>query len=415
MRRLIAPVLLFAAAGAFAQVPQRTFTLHGFVSARAVRAGGVPSWTTGGFGRLETAGGSSGSDATRSAAVTLLAAEWTPSRFFDLHVQGTVRRDPSGTRGSKAGITDAYVDILPLATVANELQIRAGMFFLPTSRENIEDLWTSPYTITFSALNSWMAEEVRPLGADLQYRHRGSSTVTLALTGFRGNDTSGTLLGWRGWSMGNRLSTWGELLPLPPLRSLSDPSMFGAQRHGTEPFGADLDHRGGWSARARWTLPGRITIQATHFDNRADRHFYRDQYAWRTKFNLAGIDVHPWPSTVLAMEYLSGSTGMGFAPHALVQADIRAFYALLSQSFGHERLTLRHDRFATDDRDGSVAESNTERGTAWTVAWFHQMGAHSRLGLEYVRVSADRLAALQSGFPLSTDGHTLTAEIRYGF
>jgi hypothetical protein len=410
----MASVLLLVASGAFAQSATPTFSLHGFLTARATRAGGPDSWLTGGFGRLETGGSRSGGDATRDSANALLAAEWTPSRFFDVHVQGTLRREPSGSRGRNGGITDAYVDILPIATEANQLQLRAGLFFLPTSRENVEDLWTSPYTITFSALNSWIGEEVRPLGVDLQYRHRGDSTLTLAVTGFRANDTSGTLLGWRGWSLGNRLSTWGETLPIPPLRSLQDPKMFGFQRSGTEPFGADLDHRNGWSTRARWTLPERITIQATHYDNRGDRHFYGDQYAWRTKFNLAGLDVHPSRSTVVAAEYLSGSTGMGFLPHVFVQADIRTFYVLLSQTFGQERLTVRHDWFSTVDRDGT-AESSDERGNAWTVAWFHQAGIHTRLGLEYATVSADRLAALESGFPLGTDGHTLTAEIRYGF
>ena len=31
--------------------------------------------------------------------------------------------------------------------------MRAGEFFLPTSRENRGNLWTSPYAITFSTLN----------------------------------------------------------------------------------------------------------------------------------------------------------------------------------------------------------------------------------------------------------------------
>ena len=32
------------------------------------------------------------------------------------------------------------------------LRLRAGSFFLPTSRENVDLLWTSPYSITYSAL-----------------------------------------------------------------------------------------------------------------------------------------------------------------------------------------------------------------------------------------------------------------------
>ena len=37
---------------------------------------------------------------------------------------------------------------------------------------------------------------------------------------FRNNDSMGALLAWRGWSVGNRLSVYDEVLPLPPLTTL---------------------------------------------------------------------------------------------------------------------------------------------------------------------------------------------------
>ena len=39
--------------------------------------------------------------------------------------------------------------------------------FLPTSRENVDPLWQSPYTLTLSSLNTWIGEEVRLAGLDV--------------------------------------------------------------------------------------------------------------------------------------------------------------------------------------------------------------------------------------------------------
>src|SRR6185369_9606118 len=135
--------------------------------------------------------------------------------------------------------------------------------FLPTSRENRGNLWTSPYALTFSAVNSWIAHEVRPIGAELEWRHElaNLSAITVAGTAFRGNDTMGTLLGWRGWAISSRVTTYGEELPLPPLASFDDPKSFIDQRNGTIPFDRDLDGRTGFAGRLRFSVPERGMIQ----------------------------------------------------------------------------------------------------------------------------------------------------------
>ena len=115
------------------------------------------------------------------------------------------------------------------------LRLRVGHFWLPTSRENIDPLWTSPYTITYSAWNSWMGQEVRPLGADLQISP--SFYFSLGGTAFVGNDTMGTGLAAHGWTFGNRLSAYNEVIAAAP--------------DTTRPFGTDIDHKIGDSERIR--------------------------------------------------------------------------------------------------------------------------------------------------------------------
>lgn len=409
MLRALVVITLFATPLA-AQSP---FRLTGVASARAAYATGQPSWLNGGFGRLDVGASAPRENHSDFLGTLQLGADWTPAQWFDVHISGLARRDPDGARGKRAGVIEAYVDLR-----AGEVQLRAGEFFLPTSRENKEELWTSPYTMTLSAWNSWIAQEVRPIGLDLEWKHLGSSLgTTLAATAFKGNDSMGSLLAWRGWTVGNRLSVHDEVLPLPPLFSLRDPRMFGANQRsdGTLPIGRDLDGRIGYSARIRVSLPERGMLQLARVDNRGDRQLHRGEYSWATTFNVISGELGNRDATVIAAEYGYGNTGMGFAPDARVQMSYYAGYVLLSRKEGRMRYSARFDKFATDDRDHSIAETNTEHGRSWTLAVFYEPNEHLRTGLELVNVTGARLAAEQSGFDPNMDARTLMAEMRYRF
>ncbi len=388
----------------------QTFRFTGYISAREIYATGQPSWTTGGFGRLDVGASGAGDNATRNQLNTQLGADWTPTSWLTLHASGVARHEPAGTLGRKAGLVEGFAELH-----SEKWRLRAGEFFLPTSRENIDPLWTSPYTVSFSALNTWIGQEVRPLGVDLQYKP--NFYLTAGATAFRNNDTMGTLLAWRGWSVGNRLSTYGEVLPLPPLFSIGKPGYFRWQRPGTTAIGDDFDHRKGWSARVRGTLPERAMIQVTRVENGGDRELYGSEYSWITKFTLVSAEVGSSDATILAAEYANGSTGMGpWNPaRSFVQADFSTGYLLVSHKSGKVRTSARFDVFDTHDRDHSIAETNTEHGRSWTLAAFYEPQPHTRVGLEFVQVTGRRIAAEESGFDGNTDGRTLTFEVRYGF
>jgi hypothetical protein len=154
--------LLFVSAAADAQA----FRFSGFLIARGIETRSQPSWLSGGFGRLDTGARSAGDSKATNVEVAQLGADWTPAQWFDAHVQGIARHDPPGSGGRRAGLVEAYAD-LRKDFGSSELQFRIGQFFLPTSRENTDNLWTSPYTITLSALNTWIGEEFRPIGGEL--------------------------------------------------------------------------------------------------------------------------------------------------------------------------------------------------------------------------------------------------------
>ena len=417
-----AALILFGSlccASLHAQSP--TLLVDVYASARAVSVESQPSWIEGGFGRLGLGADDAGDTSTDILGDLRFGFEWRPVEQFAVVANGVARAEPSGFRGDSAGLVEGYLEGR-FATLdpsphqsSGRLRLRLGTFFLPTSRENVEPLWTTPYTITFSAINSWIGEEVRPTGLDADYRLDlpSGQSLALAATMFGGNDTMGTLLAWRGWSMHNRLTVYDEVLPLPPLFSFEDSGPFWRQRDdGTKPFGSDLDDTEGWSARARWEIPDRTLVQYTHLDNRGDRMLYKGEYSWATEFDLVGVEYHPTIDTTFAGEYLSGSAGMG--PVFQVQADIEAWYLLASRRFGRWRVTGRYDDFSTTDRDHEpTTESNDDDGRAWTVAAFWDATPSIRLGAEYLDLRADRPAALQSGFDPDTDGRTLAVELRY--
>lgn len=384
---------------------QSSFQLHGFLSAREVYTTGQSSWLQGGFGRLDTGAGGVSDHRIVTLGVAQIGAEWAPTNWLDLHANGVARRDQSGAHGKRAGLVEAYVDLH-----SEHFTLRAGQFFLGTSRENIEPLWTSPYTINFSPLNSWIGEEFRPVGIDLVWRP--NFYVTTGATAFRNNDSLGSLLAWRGWSVGNRLSVYNEALPLPPLFSLMT-AFHDQRRDGTVPFERDLDGRTGLSARVRMQLPERAMLQLTRVDNRGDRKLFRGEYSWQTHFNIAGAQVGLTSPATLVAEYCWGAAGMGTSPR-FVQADFASWYLLASWKRNSDRFSIRFDTFSTQDRD-RVAEDNTEHGHAWVLAWMRELRPNVRLGTEFVQVTGDRPAAQQSGFSPNTDGRTVTVELRYGF
>ena len=386
-------IVLLLAPAAFAQ---SSFDLQGYVAARGVNASGPESWLDGGIGRLEAGG-----NQDDAMGVAQLGFDWRPSRYFDLHASGVVSDD-------EAGLVDAYVDARAIWGL-DELQLRAGQFFLPTSRENRDELWASPYSISFSALNTWIAQELRPIGVDLEWRHtlQRGHILTTAATAFRGNDSMGALLGWRGWTVGNRLSTYGEVLPLPPLTSFN--TFFSGQRKdGTKPFGTDLDGNTGYAARVRYSVPQRGNVQYAYVDNRADRELHRGEYAWATDFHLLGGEIGNPDGLAIAAEVMRGSTGMGFAP-AFVQADFYAAYALISDKRGRNRWTARYDVFGVDEKDFSLAEANDEAGRSWTLAWLYDVGKSLRAGAEFTQITGKNFAGQ------GTNGRNVTLELRYTF
>lgn len=397
-----------------------TFTIEGVVVGKAFDATGPKSWLEGAWGRLASADNQD----TQGAGRVEAAITWEPSLWFKAYIHGLGRLEPDDYEGDEAGIAEAYIEASAFLGDASRFKFRLGLFFPPTSMENTGSMWTSPYTLSFSAINTWIGEEMRMLGLDISYAHEFAPSKDLfwGLTAFGGNDTLGALLAWRGWAMGDRLSVPGEVLPIPSHSSLSDGAVFGAQRDsGTKPFGSDLDDNPGYAARFGVDIEGRWVFQGNWVDNRADRQLYGGDYAWETDFISLGSELELIGGFTFIGEYMKGKTGMGIASpgNGHVQLDFQSYYGLLTWFYEGWRVTGRLDDFQTEDRDFEVAgfnaDLNDEDGDGLTLAVIWEFLDHWRIGLEWLELDVHRAAITPGGRRYFDGGEAWTLEIRYAF
>lgn len=407
---LVALVLLAAPA------PAAELGLEGFVAGRGVWSQSRSPWTRGGFGRFTVGGDQPGDDRGDFVGKAQLGLDLWLTDELRLFAHGLGRYEGKGSQGESFGLAEAYLEFRPSLSYSTSLRFRAGLLFPGTSRENVGPLWSSPYTITLSAINTWTAEELRLAGLEtrLIVETDAGHEITLGGTVFGGADPAGTLIAWRGWSMSDRLSVLPETVPLPPLASLTTGGFRRQRDDGTRPV-SELDERPGWMALARYSRFAVVTLQGAWIDTRGDRRLWRGQYAWDTRFGVVGADLNLGTDLVLVGEYLWGETGMGDPRFTNVQVDMRAAYGLVSWVRPSTRLTVRYDWFEVTDRDG-YSEPDDDAGQGWTAALFWTPTPALRLGLEYVDLDTDpRAAAEFAGFDPDTDGRRLTFEARLSF
>ncbi|MGN6481937.1 hypothetical protein [Luteibacter sp.] len=366
-RRLLFAFALASLAPSFATAQE--VKLHAFADARLVDAPDDTSFINGGTGR--TRYGDDAHGLRFGAAGVVATAQLTPALFAlaDVQVQRTDRNDWQ--------VPEAYLRYRPLSLSAWRLALKGGIYFLPISLENDGIGWTSPWTITPSALNSWVGEEIRGIGADIREEWRGDSgTGTFGGGLFRHNDVAGRVLAKRGWSLSDVTVGVGGDLPEPAEEG---------HRESYAPF-QSIGGRTGWYADAGWKSPQGVELRALRYDNRADPSAYRlydgDEriYAWRTRFWSLGAQAETGPVTWIA-QGMDGDTTI-CPSGGCFRMRYQAGFLLAGWNRGAWRPTLRYETFRTWP-DG-------ERGHALTAALNWRPLDWLRLSAEWLHVDATR-------------------------
>jgi len=383
-------------------------TVTGWLDLGAGAASGEPSWTRGGFGKLLYG---QGSDPLRGDG----GVDWRPrlSDTLQFDIDGQYH---SGVPGP-LGIGESYMRWKPVPTSSIRYAVRLGRLLPPISLENDGPGWTPTRTLTSSAIDSWVGEELLVTGAELSVRGEAGGQG-LGLTGglFQGADAAGAILAYRGWALNDMVTPGNGVLPLPDTPNAGYEAIFAKQARVTRP-GVEVDGRGGYYVRGDWRPPAPVALNLVYFYNPANPSIItHGQYGWTTRLIGGGLAYSPDTSDEVLSQYLWGSTKMGAVfPDGRHPADMdfQSAYVLLSHRLGDgSRLTLRGDYFATHDNSFLHLYDNTEQGYAGTAAWIHPWTEHLRSAVEILDVASRRDARLTVAEPAQQSQTQIQVSLR---
>jgi hypothetical protein len=366
-------------------------TVQGLVQVQAGASDGLTSESQGGFGKgLLGRGG------------TVLAtgeAVWSPQLTDSTSLVADVVAQPRV--GPVVGLGEGYILYRPVPTSSLRIQARAGLLYVPVSMEHDAapgEPWSVQDTITPSAIDSWIGEEVKVLGAEGQVKQTLQG-FTFGVTGgvFGYNDTAGTLLAIRGWSFSNLVGAADSRLALPPR---SDYVTL-VQDDRTAPTASFDSHLGGY-VRVDFKTPSGAGANIVYYDNDAEVGAgYDGQWAWRTRFVDIGAFYPLSTAMTLSGQLMDGRTQarLGSPTGYPFDVSFRAAYVKLVRTQAAETWTARFDAFATssahptpgqlDYHPGPLDPDETYAETGWAVlaAWKHQLSSSQSLLFEFLHVN----------------------------
>ncbi len=356
------------------------------IDLRTSIVGGEASWVEGGFGKLGS-GGSKGETQPRVKIASVDLA-WKPR--FTWFANGLVSVTHQDGQSNDLDLNEAYLK-LKSGPGNTQVSARGGLFWPPISQEHGGSFWNVEDSITPSAINSWVGEEVKVIGLEATLKQKiGNHEVSITGAGFKHNDTSGTLLSYRGWALHDLRATHRGNFNLPPLSAMIAPY----QDDATNPTW-ELDNRVGYYARIEWKPPAPVSFNAFRYNNRGNGTSSRQgQTAWCTAFWDIGGTAQIGERTTLKAQALWGSTCVGskFGGKYPVDTKFSSAYALLTRDVSKGAVSARLDYFKTSERGFAAPQDRFENGWAAMVAYKRPVGRHLDAIVEALHVSSDRAA-----------------------
>ena len=346
------------------------------LDARLLTVNGPPPFIAGGLGTLRFGGDESGVRLGRAR----FAISQSLGEVLSVHLDASSWGDRDKT---PVGLTEAYLQYRPYPRAGLRVRVKAGAFYAPISLENRLSGWESPYTLSYSAIDSWLAEEVRTLGAEGQLDWLGSRTGhdfdLGAVAGVFGwDDGAGAALAGGGFTLTDRQTVlWGRIGQpgVPPL-------------HAAEPF-RQMDGNAGAYGGLEARYLDRVFLRFLRYDNNANPgavDAVTHTVAWNTSFDSAGLRVDGGNGWTGIIQWLKGATYI--SPQGVDERwPFRASYVLLSKRFGRQTLSARYDKFEVDDASATDGDDyGWQKGHAFTLAYIFQPGPRWRYTLEWLHV-----------------------------
>lgn len=409
-------ITLAAATPACADTDFLGGAVTGLLDFRASAVGGELGWAEGGFGKLRYGGHGDDTvgrtDLARGAVVWRTHVAWSVSGYLHLEI------DPDTDH--LVDIGEAYVTVKPVPKSSVSTWLRLGAFYPPVSLEHDGEAWSTTRTITPSAINSWIGEEVKLAGAEASVRGAapgGSGEFTGAV--FGANDTSGTLLTFRGWALHDRQTSLLGDVPLPT-RTPSYWAVRSSQARDTQPF-REVDDLPGYYLRAEYRADvAPVAFNAFYYNNEGNRRAVdAGQSSWHTEFVNLGLEMRLADGLELLAQAMNGRTVWAPLTGARIRyvddMDFSSAYVMLDRDLGDQGLAARVDWFETRDNQAFNYNSVPEQGWAMTAAWRRPLSARAKILAEGVYIDSERSARASIGDNPRQSQLALQASLRWSF
>ncbi len=381
--------------------------IHGLVDLRYSFNQGIDSYLNGDYGKFSS---DDGGDVLAHAALSY-------NLRWGQNISAQVTANTYNNVGKDSlGFTEAFLQYKGLPSINGyRLKGRVGSMFPKISMTNVLTGWTSPYTLNYSTINSWIAEEIRIQGIDFSIMRLGKLVsaeydfeVTAAI--FKNNDPAGSMIAWHGWTQTSRQSLRHENLPLPN-------SEVGFVPDESNIF-LELDQHIGYHLNTQWTWHERGKLLIGYYDNRGDPKVVDNvQWAWKTRFYHLGIKWRLGDGLVFVAQLINGDTLMQSSRSGtdLVNNEYSSAFLLLSKKVGQHRYTGRIESFSVDDNDAITNDNNHEDGLGLTINYTYRLNRNWFLQTEFNWLDSERPSRVVKFQPVNLTERQLQIGVKYYF
>ncbi|WP_445776352.1 hypothetical protein [Shewanella sp.] len=386
----------------------------GVVDSRVGYVDSDKSYLTGGLGKLSA---DAGTQVSLSQLGLSYQAQWGDAWSSRVVANAYVDGINNGV-----GLTEAMVRYRDIPTESGiRVDVEFGLMYPNISLENVATAWASPYSLTYSTINSWLGEEVRHIGLSATIESLGKyrqSAHDFSLTGeaLMYNDTTGAMLAWHGWTQSSRQTLLQETIPITAIPAMQPGGMLAEQAANSDPF-TELDDRIGGHVVAKWTWRNHGSVQAGYYDNNANTHIVKQgQYAWLTQFGHVGAKWLLPYGVNLVSQYMQGSTLMTNTDGVpVVDNDFHSGYIMLNKRWSQHRVSVRIEDFSVTDNDDTPEDNNNEDGQSMTLAYQYQLDRPWFIQLEYNVIDSTRPARRYLNLPIDLIEQQWQLSSRYFF
>ncbi|OHU97909.1 hypothetical protein [Pseudoalteromonas byunsanensis] len=410
MSKLVVIAFAVALLSECTQAQEVTGQLNGLVEITATNTSEQKSWLRQGWGVTRFDADSDVLGVSRA----VLSGRMDFSSAWSAHAVAQYVPEPD----HKLGFTEAYIQYQPLAQ-GYQFSARIGGFYPRMSLENPAIGWSSPYTLHYSGLNAWLAEEIRTFGAEFELkraarRFRSKHDVSFVGALFKGNDPAGTLIAWRGFIPHDRQSVFNERVAFARVKSLYARQLR-FQGQYVEPF-SEIDGRFGYYVGVHWSYLKRHSLRAYWYDNNGDPgalNYTTKQYAWDSKFWSLAWRSKVSSQTQFIAQALYGNTAMG--PRRGVNNDFYSWYAMLSHTFSDYRVSGRVEQSKVMDKDTWTFDPNASLTNGVTLNVSKTISEAWQVGAEFQFIDYEAQSRPVAYLPLGLSEQVWRISAQYQF